>query len=160
MPYLHFTGGDNLFFKSWHPSSNGAIAGASIALVVLALLERLLFSIRGAMDARWRRSAFATNAAWSVEGDMMKPIAKQEDICEDKPGSMRSPVTQRKRTIPPFVFSHDVARGALYSLQALLSYALMLAVMTFQAAYIISIVIGLGLGEILFGRIASTHLYI
>jgi copper transporter 1 len=34
----------------------------------------------------------------------------------------------------------------------------MLAVMTFQAAYIISIVIGLGLGEILFGRIASAHL--
>ena len=55
MPYLHFTGGDNLFFKSWHPSSNGAIAGASIALVVLALSERLLFSIRGAMEARWRR---------------------------------------------------------------------------------------------------------
>jgi copper transporter 1 len=55
MPYLHFTGGDNLFFKSWRPSSNGAIAGASIALVVLAISERLLSSIRGAMEARWRR---------------------------------------------------------------------------------------------------------
>lgn len=29
---------------------------------------------------------------------------------------------------------------------------------TFQAAYIISIIIGLGLGEILFGRIANAHL--
>jgi hypothetical protein len=36
---------------------------------------------------------------------------------------------QRTRTIPPFVFSHDAARGALYSLQASLSFALMLAVM-------------------------------
>ena len=55
IPYLHFTGGDNLFFKSWRPSSHGAIAGASIALVVLAVLERMLFSIRGAVEARWRR---------------------------------------------------------------------------------------------------------
>lgn len=55
IPYLHFTGGDYLYFKSWHPSSHGAIAGASIALVILALLERLLYATRGAMDARWRR---------------------------------------------------------------------------------------------------------
>ena len=54
-PYLHFTGGDNLFFKSWRPSSNGAIAGACIALVVLAISDRLLSSIRGAMEARWKR---------------------------------------------------------------------------------------------------------
>ena len=54
-PYLHFAGGDHLFFKSWHPSSHGAIAGAAIALVILAILERLLHATRGAMDARWRR---------------------------------------------------------------------------------------------------------
>jgi copper transporter 1 len=161
IPYLHFTGGDNLFFKSWHPYSHGAIAGASIALVVLAILERLLFSIRGALEARWRRSALALNAVPTVERDTFlsrKQIAKEEVICEDEPGSTRSPIIQRRRTIPPFVLSHDVARGALYSLQALLYYALMLAVMTFQAAYIISIIIGLGLGEILFGRIANAHL--
>jgi copper transporter 1 len=54
-PYLHFAGGDHLYFKSWQPSSHGAIAGASIALVILAILERLLHATRGAMDARWRR---------------------------------------------------------------------------------------------------------
>jgi len=159
-PYLHFTGGDNLFFKSWRPSSNGAIVGASIALVVLAISERLLSSIRGAMEARWRRSALDLHA-WAVERDMApsrKPVAKEEDICEDDPGLSRSAIVQRRRTIPPFVLSHDAARGALYSLQALLSYALMLAVMTFQVAYIISIIIGLGLGEFFFGRIASAYL--
>ncbi len=54
-PYLHFNGGDHLYFKSWHPSSRAAIAGASIALLVLAILERLLHATRGVMDARWRR---------------------------------------------------------------------------------------------------------
>jgi len=161
MPYLHFTGGDNLFFKSWRPSSNGAIAGASIALVFLAILERSLFSTRGALEARWRRSALTLDAAPTAVRDRFpsrKPAAKEEDVFEDEPGPTRSPIVQQRRTIPPFVFSHDIVRGALYSLQALLSYALMLAVMTFQAAYIISIIIGLGLGEILFGRIASAHL--
>jgi copper transporter 1 len=61
-PYLHFTGGDHLFFKSWHPSSQGAIAGASIALLILAVSDRYLHAIRGVMDARWRkRYGFATS---------------------------------------------------------------------------------------------------
>ena len=55
IPYFHFTGGDYLYFRSWHPSSHAAIAGASIALFVLAILERLLHATRGALDARWRR---------------------------------------------------------------------------------------------------------
>jgi len=54
-PYFHFTGGDHLFFKSWRPSSRGAIAGASLALVVLAVLERFLHATRGVMDTRWKR---------------------------------------------------------------------------------------------------------
>lgn len=54
-PYFHFTGGDHLYFRSWHPSSHAALAGANIALFVLAILERLLHATRGALDARWRR---------------------------------------------------------------------------------------------------------
>lgn len=36
---------------------------------------------------------------------------------------------QMSRTLSPFVLSRDAARGALYSLQMSLDYALMLAVM-------------------------------
>jgi len=60
--------------------------------------------------------------------------------------------TRAHRTIVPFIAKHDIPRGVIYALQALLGYILMLAIMTFQAAYLISIVIGLGLGEVLFGR--------
>ncbi|KAH9176947.1 hypothetical protein EDB89DRAFT_2204289, partial [Lactarius sanguifluus] len=128
-PYLHFTGGDNLF-KSWRPSSNGAVA-ASIALMALAVSERFLFSIRGAMEARWRRRHTFFYEAGNERGRCLRGRYDRK----------------QRRTITPFVFSHDAARGALYSLQALL---------TFQAAYIISVVIGLGLGEVSFERIAST----
>lgn len=36
---------------------------------------------------------------------------------------------RRARTIPPFILTHDVPRGMIYAFQALLGYALMLAVM-------------------------------
>lgn len=51
------SGGEYLCFKPWHPSesSHGAIAGANIALVIFAILERLLYATRKAIDARWRR---------------------------------------------------------------------------------------------------------
>jgi hypothetical protein len=55
IPYFHFTGGDHLYFESWRPSSHAAIAGASIALFVLAISERFLHTTRGKLDARWRR---------------------------------------------------------------------------------------------------------
>lgn len=55
VPYLHFTGGDFLFFKSWHPSSHGAIAGACIGLVFLAVIERWIHGIRGLLEDVWRR---------------------------------------------------------------------------------------------------------
>jgi solute carrier family 31 (copper transporter), member 1 len=57
IPYLHFTGGDHLYFSSWEPSSRGAIAGASLGLLILAILERGLHATRAVMDARWRRYA-------------------------------------------------------------------------------------------------------
>lgn len=37
--------------------------------------------------------------------------------------------SRRARLIAPFIASHDLSRGALYALQALLAYALMLAIM-------------------------------
>lgn len=55
IPYLHFTGGDNLLFKSWRPSSAGALAGASIGLVLLAVLDRWTAAIRGLLDTRWKQ---------------------------------------------------------------------------------------------------------
>ncbi|KAH9979648.1 Ctr copper transporter family-domain-containing protein [Russula compacta] len=159
-PYLHFTGGDPLYFKSWHLSSKRAIAVASIALLALAILESLLHATRGIMDAHWRRSALILNTACPA-GDDGLPLRKQEakeENAQDIGSEGVSRNVRRSRIIPPFVLSRDAARGALYSLQASLSYVLMLAVMTFQAAYIISIIVRLGLGEILSGRLATAHL--
>ncbi|KAI8995322.1 hypothetical protein BD414DRAFT_534505 [Trametes punicea] len=67
--------------------------------------------------------------------------------------SMRSP-----RTLPPFVASHDIPRGCSDGTDRAKKF--FSSRRTFQAAYIISIVVGLGIGEVLFGRIggAKNHM--
>ena len=77
------------------------------------------------------------------------------------------------RSDPPFILSHDISRGIIHTAQALLHFALMLVVMyvalsssrrclcahipvrTFQVGFILAIVVGLGVGEALFGRFSS-----
>ncbi|KAA1468598.1 hypothetical protein DENSPDRAFT_476287 [Dentipellis sp. KUC8613] len=169
-PYLHFTGGDILYFKSLQPTSHGAIAGACLVLVLLSVLERMLSAARGVMQEHWRRSTLSLLAGRlsesidgmtnSDDGEKKDPgVEIQEQVLANSPAARSTPeghpTSRRARIIAPFVASHDITRGALYSLQALLAYALMLAVMTFQAAYVISIVLGLGLGEVLFGRFGT-----
>jgi copper transporter 1 len=88
-----------------------------------------------------------------------------------------SPSSSHARWTQPFIAAHDIPRGAVYALQVLLGYTLMLAIMyalliclfvgcwthyfvicrTFQAAYLISIIIGSGLGEVLFGKIGGAR---
>lgn len=55
----------------------------------------------------------------------------------------------------PFRLAADVPRGLLYMLLSFIHFALMLVVMTFQLWWIISVVVGLGVGEGLFGRFGA-----
>ncbi|RPD63157.1 hypothetical protein L227DRAFT_584763 [Lentinus tigrinus ALCF2SS1-6] len=170
VPWLHFTGGDSLIFKSWHPSSHGAIAGACIGLVIFAIFERWVNAMRGVLSVYWRTRTLAqmsvpssSDAPCHDSSSISKPLKVSavsdgvEEVDISPVPSQRPALRVRRvpRTIPPFLPSHDIPRGALFAFQALLYYVLMLAVMTFQAAYIISIIVGLMIGEVLFGRYAG-----
>lgn len=56
--YLHFATGDYLYLKTWQPTSAGAIAGACIGLVVLALFERWLTATRATLDLHWHKRSY------------------------------------------------------------------------------------------------------
>ncbi|GBE78145.1 Ctr copper transporter family-domain-containing protein [Sparassis latifolia] len=162
VPYLHFIGGDSLLFKPWAPSSHGAIAGACFGLIALAIVERWVSAMRAVLEAYWRRRMRAIIVAQTSD----PPTPSKEKSAADVEAftSRRSSVVVVERPppiFPPFIWQHDFSRGALLTLQALLAYAMMLAIMTFQAAYLISVVVGLGIGEVMFGRWASggSHLF-
>ncbi|THH05105.1 hypothetical protein EW145_g5037 [Phellinidium pouzarii] len=149
-PYLHFTGGDSLFFRTIAPKSKGALAGAAVFLFFLAMLERFVVAMRAVMEAHWKQSARSALAARNVV--LKDDTQKRRD---EKAGKPFLASTSRTRMIPPFIVSHDVPRGVIHAAQSLIHFALMLAVMTFQAAYIITITLGLGVGELAFGRFAT-----
>ena len=59
VPYLHFTGGDYLFFDVWQPQSLGALTGVCIGLVVLALFERWLAATRVTFALYWQNRSIS-----------------------------------------------------------------------------------------------------
>ncbi|OAX34033.1 CTR copper uptake transporter [Rhizopogon vinicolor AM-OR11-026] len=137
LAYLHFTPGDNLWFLGWVPESSGAMVGTCIALFLLALVERWIAACRGLMEHHWHKQAII------VASDKLNILPTQ-------------PSPFIKRFTPPFIPAYDIARGIMFAVQASLNYLFMLTVMTFQLGFILSLVIGLGVGETLFGRFCST----
>lgn len=80
-----------------------------------------------------------------------------KDEMEYLPRAVRSSLDpERKgRWSRPFRLGTDVPRGLLYMLLMVIHFALMLVVMTFQLWWIISVIVGLGVGEMLFGRFGA-----
>ncbi|TBU40029.1 CTR copper uptake transporter [Dichomitus squalens] len=148
LPYLHFRPGDILWFYGWVPTGKGAMTGACIGLFLCALVDRWILAMRSVMEAHWYKRAQIAQA-------------NQANILPsgEKPSSSSFPTRIRDastlRGSLPFIPSHDISRGIIHAAQALMHFTIMLAVMTYQAAFLISIVAGLGVGEMLFGRYAA-----
>ncbi|KAJ6538287.1 CTR copper uptake transporter [Mycena vulgaris] len=134
MTTLHFSRGDTLWFAGWVPQNAGAVAGSCIGLFILALFDRWLATVRAMMELHWRET-----------GERIRR-AKQKGQCDADEAKGKKRFLRLRA--PPFILAHDVMRD--------FGFALMLAVMTFQAAFIITIALGLGVGEMLFGRYAGT----
>jgi len=152
--YFHFTIGDNLWFLGWAPHKAGAMAGACIALFMLAIAERWLVAMRGVMEDHWSTRAQIAHSNKLNSGS--SAVATSPSPEGTKPSSEGSADSRRdsllQYSIPPFILAYDIPRGILQVVIASISFVLMLSVMTFQVGFIIAIVVGLGLGETLFGR--------
>jgi len=144
--YLHFAPGDNLWFIGWAPSTAGAMVGTCIALFMLSIAERWLAAMRGVMEAYWRTRAQV------VLADKLNASAVATSLEERIRPSSSSASQPRPDVAPPFVVAYDVPRGIMQLVLASINFLLMLTVMTFQLSFILAIVIGLGVGEALFGR--------
>ncbi|KAI0061354.1 CTR copper uptake transporter [Artomyces pyxidatus] len=147
--YLHFTSGDNLWFLGWVPKSAGAMVGTCIGLFMLALVERWLSAMRAVMEVHWNIRAQIV---------LSNKLNLPECHTPDTKTSNRA-LTRTK--VPPFIATHDIPRGIIQAVISAIGFLFMLAVMTFQVGFILSIVVGLGVGETLFGRYTfhAAHLH-
>jgi copper transporter 1 len=158
VPWFHFTGGDHLFIESWRPTSPGAITGACIGLVLLALFDRWFAATRAVLESHWRHRCVLTllilpkttnhsrglalSSRPPFRSGKVSPIPSIETLeksldmkrdIKEEPRQMVPPLPNRQanytRTIPPFIPAHDLPRGIVHGAQALIGYLLMLAVM-------------------------------
>ncbi|KAJ7282509.1 Ctr copper transporter [Mycena rebaudengoi] len=143
--YLHFTPGDTLLFASVVPTSPGAIFGACLVFFLVSVADRWLRAYARQMQGRFVRRSVGRTLP-------LLPLHPQTRIS-------RRPATTAPPTpaAPRFILSHELARGGVEGLQTTLHYLLMLVVMTFNAAYIISVILGVVVGEVAFGRLGRAQ---
>ncbi|ORY18709.1 Ctr copper transporter-like protein [Clohesyomyces aquaticus] len=153
-----------LYSTSWTPSSAGAYAGTCIFLILLAIVYRGGFTLKHHLDAKWLASSLKRK--YVVVADKT-PIAEQVNSdansttgilttngIEERVRIVEAPVSH----VQPWRFSVDLPRAALMTVIAGVGYLLMLAVMTFNVGYFISVLGGTLIGELIFGRFnQETH---
>ncbi|KAH9875337.1 hypothetical protein J1614_004829 [Plenodomus biglobosus] len=147
-----------LYSLSWTPQNAGQYAGTCIFLIILAVVLRAIFTaqtflaIRATEGALKRRYVLvageksiaeqAMNDSSSVTG-ILTTNGVQEDV-----RVVSAPV----KHIQPWRFGVDLPRALLSAVAVAVGYLLMLAVMTYNVGYFLSIVAGAFVGELAFGR--------
>ena len=133
--FLHLNPGDTLWLSGWVPGRSSTLWGACVALILLGIGERWVAAARASVERAIAHETYMT----PEEKEKIKEFSLPKVIF-------------LLRGAAPFVLSHAWARGALQMVQSTLGFLFMLAVMTYQVGFILSIVLGLGVGEMMYGR--------
>jgi copper transporter 1 len=147
-----------LYSMSWMPTGPAGYAGTCIFLIILAVIMRLLIVTKALMEARWRDQAWKRRYI-TVEGQ--KPLSERMQTDPDAKAGvlMANGVEENVRIVhapvsgvQPWRFSIDLPRAILSTMMAGVGYLLMLAVMTLNIGYFLSVLAGTFVGELAVGR--------
>ena len=166
-----------LYSSQWQPTSTGSYAGTCIFLISLAAILRCLFAGKHLLERRWSEQALARRYI-RVRGSP----TEAEKIDANKDGNYGTlmtakgveehvkVVTNRVRPLMPWRLSVDLPRALYVTLTAGVGYLVcvaspsancvlitnlgprMLAVMTMNIGYFLSVLGGVFLGELAVGR--------
>ncbi|OLN85829.1 hypothetical protein CCHL11_09922 [Colletotrichum chlorophyti] len=151
---FHTAMSTSLFSEAWTPRTSGQYAGTCIALVAFTIILRILIAFKPRLEGTlWRRDGTLGHSA--VKGD-------EEDATKQERSELNGSTHQtnmrkhRKTGSRGFLRAAWSATGqAGYEvLIAFLGYLLMLAVMSMNVGYFLSVLLGVFLGTLGLGGIA------
>ncbi|KAL8724770.1 MAG: hypothetical protein Q9181_006682 [Wetmoreana brouardii] len=148
-----------LFSSAWTPGSTGAYAGTCIFIIILAALFRGLAAGKHVLEHRWldqelnRRYVVVRGTPTEAEQINSDTDNKNATLISERGVEEHVKVVRKaRRSITPWRFSVDLPRAAYATLMAGVGYLLMLAVMTMNVGYFLSVLGGTFLGELATGR--------
>ncbi|CDW52712.1 high affinity copper uptake protein 1 [Trichuris trichiura] len=142
MMSMYFHGGyeETILFSFWKTCTLGGFVGSFIGIMLLAVLYEGIKTFR---ESLFRRSICSASSA-SVS---RQACPSQTDSVTQSGVMSAYKVTYR---LKPVSVGHAI-QSAMHMLQLLISYLLMLIVMTFNTWLMFAVVIGAGVGYLLFG---------
>ncbi|EAS27432.3 copper transporter [Coccidioides immitis RS] len=151
-----------LYTEAWTPATGGTYAATCIFLIVLAMLGRGLIAVKAMLDERWLNQAlerrFVVVAGQTPESERAynDPGAKNATLLTERGVEEKVRVVRRTSGAPvmPWRFSVDLPRAAFVTVMVGVGYLLMLAVMTMNVGYFLSVLGGVFLGDLAVGRYA------
>ncbi|KAL7792635.1 Ctr copper transporter [Trichoderma ceciliae] len=152
-----------LYANSWTPHNAGAYAGTCIFLIVLTVIARLLVAFKTRQERIWadknaQRRYIVVNGKEPMSERLSRdPDAKHMTMMLSENGVEENVVVVAKKhsASRPWRFSVDPVRAALDTVLVGIGYLLMLAVMTMNVGYFMSILGGTFLGSLVVGRYCS-----